>query len=86
MAKVIVDGLVYNFPDDITRTEIIEVLGGVFPTEEEPVKPASLKEPEAPAVGNERNAFDDGFVAGEEVVDEAGVKFRVDKYGRYIEV
>lgn len=86
MAKVIVDGLVYNFPDDITRIEIIEVLGGVFPTEEESAKPIVPKELEAPPIKNERNAFDDGFVAGEEVVDEAGVKFRVDKYGRYIEV
>lgn len=89
--QVIFDGVTYEFPEDITKEELANYFSP--PKKEEPIappppvlEPKKLEEPEVPKPGNEINAFELGFVSGEEVVDEDGVRFKVDKYGRFIEL
>lgn len=87
---ITVEGSIFEFPDDVTKEELITF----FASLKEPPAPKETETPlqnvvtpeEVPAIGNEQNAFELGFVAGEEVVDEQGVRFKVDKYGRFIEL
>jgi len=90
--KVRIQGVSYDLPEDITKEELVELFTPEKPPEPEPTK-EDIKPPtpepkveESVSIGNEMNAFEMGFVAGEEVVDEAGVRFKVDRYGRFIEV
>ena len=77
-----IEGVRYELPDDVTKAELASLIIGddfVIKNKNE----VTVHEQMDVAPGD---AFKDGFAMGEEVVDESGVKFKVDKYGRYIEV